>query len=135
MKRSLWLLAVCLALALCGASSPSSLLDPSSPAFRDIPSGTLWGGAVTEMTAQGYFHGKSEGVFAPFDGASRAEMAVLLLRAAHGADYNPGPARSQWWEPWCHEAEAEGLMASVSDADAPATRADVAVLMWLMARH
>jgi hypothetical protein len=135
MKRLVWVLIICLGLALSGSSKPSHLPDPGSPAFADIPSGTPWGGPVSEMTARGCFHGKSEGPFAPFDGTTRAAMAVLILRAAHGPDFDPGPAHSQWWEPWCREAEAEGLMASVSEAEGPATRADVAVPMWLITRR
>ncbi len=33
-----------------------------------------------------------------------------------------------------NEAEAKGLMEAVTNPDAPATRADIATLMWLLAQ-
>lgn len=132
MKRWLELVPICFALAVTGASTPASHPDLAPPPFADVSGDAVWGRAVSDMARRGFVHGTGAGFFAPDEGASRAEMAVLLLRAAHGPSFSPAVVPGDWWEPWVREAQAEGFMVDVDEPTAPATRADVVVLMWLM---
>ncbi len=58
-------------------------------------------------------------IYCPEDSATRAEIAVFLLRAIHGVGYTPPPATNtfsdvpvagkEWMAPWIDEFYAEGL--------------------------
>lgn len=102
--------------------------------FDDIPDDSPWGHAVQEIGSDGYMCGKSKGKFDPQATLSRAEVAVLLVKAMHGPDYSPDAMSGAWWECWIECAVKDGLMEPVSDPQSPATRADVATLMWLMSQ-
>jgi hypothetical protein len=105
--------------------------DGPSNGFDDVAGSATWTMAIRDLADQGYVHGRSPGKFEPGATVTQAEMSVLLLRAEYGPDYQPPPSNGEWWEGWVQQAEYEGLMAPTSNPSAPATRGEVATLMWL----
>lgn len=51
-----------------------------APGFADVPAGSWYSGAVARAYALGIIRGRSPWVFAPLDGASRAEVAAMTVR-------------------------------------------------------
>jgi hypothetical protein len=114
----------------------SSTVNPSGhlgtiPAFSDVSGNSLWSSAIRDLAERGYVRGRAANEFAPDAGVTQAEMAVLLVRVARGSAFSPPTADDLWWQSWAAEAEREGLMAHMSNPEAPATRAQMATLMWL----
>ncbi len=105
--------------------------NTSRPGFVDVQGDAVWARAIRDLSVQGYVRGRGDNRFEPEAGITEAEMSVLLLRASHGPDYLPPSSGGEWWQDWNRAASAEGLMAVIQDPDAPATRAEVATLMWL----
>lgn len=103
-----------------------------NPPFTDVQGTEGWAQAIQALASQGYLAGKGNGLFEPAEPATRAEMAVELMRAEHGPDYAPPPQPGEWWASWTTQAASEGMMVAIDDPGAPPTRADVAALMWLM---
>ncbi len=84
-------------------------------------------------------------IYCPEDNVTRAEMAVFLLRAKHGASYTPPPAThtfydvpvagKEWMEPWIDEFYAEGITTGCGLAplrycpEQNVTRAEMAVFV------
>ena len=111
----------------------SEILDvEAAHVFDDVPDDCTWGHAVQVLGVKGYVCGKGEFVFDPEATINRAEMAVLLVRAKYGPDYVLESISEPWCKCWIDKAVADGLMSPVADPMAPATRADVTTLMWLM---
>lgn len=102
--------------------------------FDDVPDDSIWGHAIQDLGYEGYVSGKMERSFVPDAAVNRAEMAVLLVRAKYGPDYVPESTSVSWSECWIDKAVSGGLMSAVKDPAAPATRADVVTLMWLMSQ-
>jgi len=100
--------------------------------FDDVPDDCTWGHAIQVLGCKGYVCGKEENTFDPQATISRAEMAVLLVRAKFGPEYVPEATSNPWCQCWIDKAVAEELMSPVGDPTVPATRADVTTLMWLM---
>ena len=128
---------------LCLASSfviASSALQPSpqtavNPPFTDVTGMEGWAQAIQALASEGYLVGKGGRQFDPAAPATRAEMAVMLMRAEHGPDYTPPPQAGEWWTSWTTQATSEGMMVAIDAPDAAPTRADIATLMWLMETH
>ncbi|MEJ2563969.1 MAG: S-layer homology domain-containing protein [Anaerolineales bacterium] len=100
--------------------------------FDDVPDESTWGHAIQVLGYQGYVCGKRDRQFIPDATVNRAEMAVLLVRAKYGPDFVPESESVLWCQVWIDIAVADGLMSPDVDPTAPATRADVVALMWLM---
>lgn len=125
---------------LCFASSliiaSSSLQPPPQtavrPPFTDVTGTEGWVQAIQALASDGYLVGKGDRQFDPAAPVTRAEMAVLIMRAEHGPDYAPPSQPGEWWATWTTQAVGEGMMTVVDDPNSAPTRADVATLMWLM---
>jgi hypothetical protein len=129
-------LATCLFRLASLALVSSSTVTPSGqsgtiPAFTDVSGNSLWSSAIRDLAESGYVRGRTADRFEPGAAVTQAEMAVLLVRAAHGPSYQPPASDGEWWEGWAAEAESEGLTPHLSDPDGPASRAQVATLIWL----
>ena len=132
MGRRMVLLPVLLlfTIVLTACSQPTEMI--TFHVFDDVPDDVLWGHAIQTLGTKGYMSGKAEGFFDPDASLNRAEIAVLLVRAKLGPEFTPDPSPGSWCKCWIDEAVAQGLMSPVTDPLVPATRADVATLMWLM---
>ena len=110
--------------------------------FLDVPSTSPFHHAVTVMALRGITAGCGGGNFCPSVPMTRAQAAVLLLKAEHGADYSPWPAAGifndvppgSFAADWIETLVAEGITAGCGDGnfcpDNPVTRAQIAV--WLL---
>lgn len=132
MNRLVTALLLVASLGLLPSSTPH-VGDASGVAtsFRDVPGSSPSATAIRSLAADGYVKGRSPDLFEPNASVTEAEMAVLIMRAAHGPSYRPPASSGQWWEGWVDAAEREGLMKGISNPDSPATRAEMATLMWL----
>lgn len=115
--------------------------------FADVPAGH-WAWAQIEAFAQaGLTSGCSLGNFCPDRPVTRAEMAVFLGRALHGADFLPIPATgtrfsdvpaSHWAGAWIEQIARDGITQGCTPAwfcpTSQLTRAEMAVFL-LRARH
>ncbi len=100
--------------------------------------------AIKDLKEEGWVVGVGNNEFKPFDSITRAEMSVLMGRAFHGVHYKPlAPIGSivdvpvdYWGAGWIEGAVNADHMDLYPDGKFhprnPATRADVAVLIWLM---
>ena len=140
-KSVLAFLAGTLSLTACKPGKPKC---SGGQFFKDVnPSMNDAGYYINCMGELGYFKGKStdNAIFAPFDALTRGEVAVLILRAKFGQDYEPPKndatynyGSKHWSAPWYGEAIRYGLMfpSIRTPYDLPVTRADIAVLMALL---
>jgi uncharacterized protein (DUF1800 family) len=60
--------------------------------FLDVPQGSAYHAPVETIIRDGITSGCGGGNYCPSSGVTRAQMAVFLLRAEHGAAYVPPPA-------------------------------------------
>jgi hypothetical protein len=132
MNRYIVSLLVLVSIFLLGSSTalPGST-SATHPGFVDVQGNAVWAHAVQDLAQQGFVRGRAENRFEPEAAITEAEMSVLLLRASHGPDYLPPSQGGEWWQDWNREAALEGLMREIQQPDLPATRAEVATLMWL----
>ena len=113
--------------------------DGSHP-FSDI-AGHWAESWMEELYDMGLTSGYPDGTYRPQNDVTRAEMAVFLLRAKHGAGYSP-PVTSggtfsdiagHWAEDWIDQLAAEGITSGYVDGtyrpDNPVTRAEMAVFL------
>jgi ELWxxDGT repeat protein len=110
--------------------------------FTDVPAGFWAGPWIEQLAADGVTGGCGGGQYCPGAQLSRAEMAVLLLRAAHGTGYLPPPATGtrfadvpadSWAAAWIEQLAAEGITSGCGGGlFCPAgtlTRAEMAVFL------
>lgn len=110
--------------------------------FGDVPI-SHWAAAWIERLAQeGITGGCGGGLYCPENAATRAQMAVFLLRAKHGAAYVPPAVNgtsfldvpaTYWADDWIAQLVAEGIASGCGNGyfcpDAPTTRAQMAVML------
>lgn len=122
-----------------GASYRPPAPNGSSP-FQDILGhwARSW---IEELYDQGLARGYPDGTYRPENPVTRAEMAVFMLRARHGAAYTPprpdgGAFRDiagHWAEAWIEQLKEEGVVSGYSDGsyrpEQYLTRAQVAVFL------
>jgi trimeric autotransporter adhesin len=88
--------------------------------FDDVPAGYWAGSWIEQIAADGITQGcgASPPLFCPERTLARAEMAIFLLRARHGAAYVPPPATgtrfidvpaTYWAAGWIEQLAAEGI--------------------------
>lgn len=111
--------------------------------FTDVPKDLNSSEAIEELRLEGWIVGVGDNEYKPFDTVTRAQMAVLIVREKHGVHVKPTPLhgaapdvpQDYWGYKWIAVAVKEGLMDLYDDGNFyprnPATRADVAVLVWL----
>jgi uncharacterized repeat protein (TIGR01451 family) len=93
---------------------------PTGAVFDDVPLGTFLGDWIEQLAAEGITTGCGGRNFCPGAPVTRAAMAVFLLRAEHGAGYQPPPATGTVFGDvpldaflgrWIEELANEGLSA------------------------
>ena len=120
------------------------LPPPTGTVFDDVPVNEWYAPWVEQLAADGLTGGCSANppLYCPDNNVTRAEMAVLLLRAKHGSTYTPPPATgtvftdvpvSYWAAAWIEQLAAEGITGGCAPGvycpDNPVTRAEVAVFL------
>ncbi len=110
--------------------------------FTDVPNDLNSYEAIKNLKDEGWVVGVGNNEFKPFDTITRAQMAVLICRAKYGVHYKPpvpigsipDVPTSYWGAKWIESAINSELMDLYGDGNFyphnPATRADVAVLLW-----
>lgn len=85
--------------------------------FNDVPAGHWAARWIDELAAEGITSGCGGGNYCPSARVNRAQMAVLLLMAEHGAGYVPPAATGvfddvptdHWAAGWIEQLAAEGI--------------------------
>jgi len=111
--------------------------------FSDV-STSYWAAAwIKQLAAESITGGCGSGIYCPENPINRAQMAVFLLRAKHGAGYTP-PAvgdstgfgdvsTSYWAAAWIKQLVIEGITAGCGSGnycpEMPVTRAQMAVFL------
>jgi hypothetical protein len=113
------------------------------PSFKDVSPADWFWGAVEALATSGVTNGCGEGNYCPEQPTTRAQMAVLLMRAEKGDSYMP-PASSgifsdvpsnYWAVDWIEALYAEGITVGCGVEplrfcpDDTVTRAEMAVFL------
>ncbi|HEX9941165.1 MAG TPA: ELWxxDGT repeat protein [Thermoanaerobaculia bacterium] len=128
------------------AHGPAFVPPPATGTiFQDIPAGHWAGPWIEQLAAEGVTAGCGGGNFCPGAPLTRAEVAVLLLRARYGSGFVPPPAtgtvfndvpEDHWAASWIERLAAEGVTTGCGGGSyCPArtvTRAEVAVFLVRM---
>lgn len=109
--------------------------------FSDVAS-DFWAAAwIKQLAAESITGGCGDGAFCPDASVTRAQMAIFLLKAKHGASYSPPPAAGifddvptdHWAAAWIEQLAAEGITggcgAGTYCPDSSVTRAQMAVFL------
>ena len=125
-----------------GMHFPDAYTPPDvEPTFPDT--GGHWAEDWIEaLRADGITSGYPDGTYRPNAQVTRAQMAVFLLKAKHGADYQPPAVEhsrfsdvpdNHWAKDWIEELAVEGITAGYPDGtyrpDRAITRAEMAVFL------
>jgi ELWxxDGT repeat protein len=112
--------------------------------FEDVPAGFWAAPWIEQLAEDGLTGGCSANppLYCPDNSLTRAEMAVLLLKAKHGSSFTPPPATGTvftdvpmgyWAAPWIEQLAAEGITGGCAPGlycpDNPVTRAEMAVFL------
>jgi hypothetical protein len=133
------------------AGTPSRSVTGQGQTFSDVPANHPFWTWIEALLAAGITGGcaTSPPQYCPDDAVTRAQMAVFLLRAVHGAGYQPPAATgtmfpdvpaSQPLAKWIEQLAREGITGGCSTSppqycpDDAVTRAQMAVFL-LRARH
>jgi photosystem II stability/assembly factor-like uncharacterized protein len=126
------------------AKNGAAFLPPpaTGSVFGDVPASAFAASWIEELAAEGISAGCGGGNFCPNAALSRAEGAVMVLKALHGSDFNPPPATGTVFADvpadafaasWIEELAAEGISAGCGGGnfcpDASLTRAQAAALL------
>lgn len=120
---------------------PAPVIVPGSAAsYRDMAS--HWAdAAVTALSAYGLFAGYPDGSFAPEQGVSLLEVAVVFGRllglSGYSGDGEAPPALPDWAAADAGAAHSAGVLSLPGDGARPATRGEVAAALynWLTLVH
>ena len=109
--------------------------------FNDV-STTYWAADwIEQLYSEGITSGCGNNNFCPKQPVTRAQMAVFLLRAKHGSNYNPPAATgifndvptSYWAADWIEQLYSEGITSGCGNNNfcpkQPVTRAQMAVFL------
>jgi hypothetical protein len=123
------------------STGSDALLDAFLADFNDVPTGNLFHDYVTTLIRNGVTAGCGGGNYCPALPATRAQMAVFLLKSLFGAAFVPPPAiglfvdvpQNNPFAPWIEELFDLGVTAGCG-ADMycpsnPVTRAQMAVFL------
>lgn len=110
--------------------------------FADVPTDHWAAPWIEQLLLEGITAGCGDGNYCPENNVTRAQMAVFLLRAKHGANYIP-PAASgtmfgdvpstNWAAAWIEQLYSEGITAGCGNGnycpENDVTRAEMAVFL------
>ena len=114
---------------------------PTGNVFLDVGVRDFAAAYVEQLFVDGISAGCGGGRFCPHDPVTRAQMAVFLLRAKHGAGYTPPPPiglfgdvpANYWAAAWIEKLAADRITNGCGDSnycpEEPVTRAQMAVLL------
>jgi hypothetical protein len=114
---------------------------PATGRFSDVPVGSATAPWIEQMAAEGITGGCGNNNFCPTQSITRAQAAVMLLVAKHGAGYTPPAAKGlfkdvpvgNWAAPWVEELVTEGIVSGCGNGNfCPnqlVTRAQMAVFL------
>ncbi|HEY3473945.1 MAG TPA: S-layer homology domain-containing protein [Anaerolineales bacterium] len=136
-------MAVFLLRGMHGSDYNPPALGGSSTGFGDVQPGYWAAPWIAQLAAEGVTSGCGNGNYCPESTVTRAEMAVFLLRAKYGANYNPPAAGTStgfsdvpadyWAAAWIKQLVAEGITAGCASGsycpEQPVTRAQMAVFL------
>ena len=124
-----------------GGTSLSIVREVSTTTFTDVPP-TYWAAAwINRFAAEGITTGCGGGLYCPDNPVTRAQMAIFLLRAKHGATYTPPSATGLFWDVpttywaanWIEQLAAEGITSGCGGGnycpDNNVSRAEMAVFL------
>jgi hypothetical protein len=77
--------------------------------FLDVPSEDPFHDAIEELVRRGISAGCGGGNYCPASSVTRAQVAVLLLRAEHGKDWVPPPCRGLFADVACPSGFADWI--------------------------
>jgi hypothetical protein len=111
--------------------------------FADVPNSYWAAGWIENLARDGITTGCGSFNYCPERSVTRAEMAVLLLRASHAGPYTPpnvgsstgfnDVSTSYWAAPWIKQLAAEGITVGCGGGnycpENPVTRAEMAVFL------
>ena len=114
----------------------------SGNVFNDVGANDFAAAFIEQLFADGVTGGCGGGDYCPEDPVSRAQMAVFLLRAKHGAGYLPSPASgtdfgdvdsAYWAVSWIEQLASEGITGGCGNGfycpEDTVTRAQMAVFL------
>jgi hypothetical protein len=122
---------------------PSYVPPPATGTFfTDVPAGSFAAAWIEQLAAAGITSGCGGGKFCPNAAVTRAQMAVFLLRADHGAGYTPPPATGtvfgdvpagSFAAAWIEDLAARGITSGCGGGNycpnSSATRGQMAVFL------
>jgi len=87
--------------------------------FSDVPANGFAADWIEQLASEGVTAGCGGSLYCPNATVTRAQMAVFLLKAEHGASWTPPPATGQFWDvpwnngfaPWVEALKGEGVTA------------------------
>ena len=114
-----------------------------STGFNDVAPNDFASAWIKQLAADGITSGCGGGNYCPNNPVTRAQMAIFLLRAEHGASYTPpgvGPssgfndvAPDNIYAPWIKQLAAEGITSGCGGGNYcpnnPVTRAQMAIFL------
>jgi hypothetical protein len=116
-------------------------LPATGTVFDDVAASDFAANFIEQLAADGITSGCGDGNYCPGDSVTRAQMAVFLLRAMHGAGYVPPPAigvfndvgPGDFAANFIEQLAAEGITSGCGDGNYcpgdPITRAQMAVFL------
>jgi len=127
------------------ASQRSGYMGPAVPLPTDTPTSNGNWREIQGLYSAGITSGCSIGSYCPGNNISRAQMAVFVVRAMHGANFTPPPATNQFpdvtdpfTEPFIEQFAADGISSGCGGGNfcptAGVTRRQMAVFL-LRAEH
>lgn len=117
--------------------------EATGEVFSDVPSDAFAADWIEALFADGVTTGCGNGNYCPHDFVTRAEMAIFLLRAKYGPDYEPAPietdtgfldvAKGDFAANWIKQLADEGITTGCDGGnycpDDSVTRAAMAVFL------
>jgi hypothetical protein len=109
--------------------------------FSDVAADHWAAAWIKQLAAEAITGGCGSGNYCPEASVTRAQMAVFLLKAIHGASYSPPPATGtfadvpadHWAAAWIEQLAAEGITSGCGNGnycpESPVTRAQMAVFL------
>lgn len=114
--------------------------NPTTPTFKDVPKTYIYFTSIEGLNKAGYMKGYGDGTFKPDNNTTRADLTVVVSRAAKIAPYdNPTPSfkdvpKTYWAYKEIEGMKKAGFISGYSDGtykpDGTGTRATLATLLY-----